>query len=183
MTQQEETHKTTMPMDETLPANELPPRRKSRLWIYVLLIVFAVLSLITYALYSSALGYTGYSRVKSYLSDAKRIYEAALHWQEEGAYPLQSHIRQLGEDASEGSFGDFLREYGVSEKSGWYAIECDARGNVLCVWYSRREITKDEVYPIPWEETLEELKTPFHAKQAVVCYPQEGGTPIDEEIY
>ncbi len=172
-----------MPMDEMLPANESPPRRIRKRLIILLLIVFCALAVIGYILYSSSLEYTGYSRVKSYLSDAKRIYEVALLWQEEGTYPLQSHIGQLGEDASEGSFGDFLREYRVSEHGGWYAIECDAQGNALCVWYSRREITKDEVYPIPWEETLEELKTPFHAKQAVVCYPQEGGTPIDEEIY
>lgn len=169
------------PADDGFPPEELPSRRKSRRWIIVLLIVFAVLSLIIYTLYSTMLGYTGYSRVKSYLSHARTIYKTALLWQEEGTYPLQSHIGQLGAEAPEGSFGEYLRQY--TDHDGWYAIECDADGNALCVWYSKSEITKDELWYIPWEDTLDDLKTPFRVKQAVVCYPQEGGTPIDEPIY
>ncbi len=171
------------PADDGFPPEELPTRRKSKRWIIILLIVFAVISLITYTLYSTMLGYTGYSRVKSYLSHARTIYKTARLWQEEGNPPLQSHIGQFGVEVPDDAFGEFLQQYGVSEQGSWYAIECDADGNVLCVWYSKSKITEDELWHIPWEMTHEDLTTPFQVKQAVVCYPQEDGTPIDEPIY
>lgn len=167
------------PEDDGFPSEELPPHRKSKRWIIILLIVCFVLAVTGYWLYSEMLGYTAHSRVKSYLANAKSIYQVAQLWQQEGNPPLQSHIRQLGAEALEGSFGDFLRQYTISERDGWYAIECDAQGNALCVWYSQSEITKDELWYIPWETTSEDLRSPFRTKQAVVCYPQEGGTPID----
>lgn len=170
------------PADDAFPPEDLPPRRKSKRWIIILLIVCFMIFMFGYILYSSMLEYTGYSRLKAQLSDARTVYEIAQLWQEEGNPPLQSHIRQLGEEALEGSFGDFLRQYTISEHDGWYAIECDADGNALCVWYSQSEITKDELWQIPWEDSLADLKSPFRTKQAVVCYPQEGGTPIDEPV-
>ncbi len=164
-------------MDDFFPPDEQHPRRKSKRWIIVLLIVFFVLAVIGYWLYSEMLGYSAHSRVKSYLANAKSIYEVAQLWQEEGNPPLQSHIGQLGESTAEDSFGEYLDMYFSDD--GWYAVECDADGNVLCVWYSRREITEDELWYIPWETTSEDLRSPFRLKHAVVCYPQEGGTPID----
>ncbi len=171
------------PADDAFPPEELPSRRKSGRWGIVLLIVCFVIFMFGYILYSSMLEYTGYSRLKAQLSNARMIYETTQLWQEEGNSPLQSHIGQLGADAPEGSFRKYLYQYTISERGGWYAIECDAQGNALCVWYSQSEITKDELWQISWEDTLADLKTPFRTKQAVVCYPQEGGTPIDEPVY
>ena len=168
------------PADDAFPPEDLSPRRKSKRWIIILLIVFFVLAVIGYWLYSEMLGYTAHSRVKSYLANARMIYEITQLWQEEGNPPLQSHIRQLGTEALEDSFSEYLDM--CFRQDGWYAIECDADGNALCVWYSQSEITKDELWQIPWEDSLADLKSPFRTKQAVVCYPQEGGTPIDEPV-
>lgn len=184
MTHQEEEYEPILqeqPADDGFPPEELPPRWKSGRLIITLLIVCFVLAVIVYILYSTMLGYTAHARVKSYLANAKSIYEVAQLWQEEGNPPLQSHIGKLGENAAEDSFGEYLDMYFSDD--GWYAVECDADGNILCVWYSRREITEDELWYIPWRTTSEDLRIPFRVKQAVVCYPQEGGTPIDEPIY
>lgn len=156
-----------MEQDELLPDETEQPkiRRKT---IVIAVSVLAVLFVIGYYVYSCMLGYAAHSRYETLCVQAQIIYAAAEAWEQQGN-SLTTHISKF---KTEGNYFSFFLQ-GYCDYDGWYAIVCDAEGNLDYVLYSREKIKEKRMQKPDRDEEMKRLRSPVWHTYAIGCYPEE----------
>ncbi len=156
--------------DSTEP-QEIQSNKKRFSLKRVLYAVFAAFFLgMGFWMYTSLFGFTAKARLSHLQVQAKNIHEIALEWQQmEDANRLTTQTGACQGEAAPGTFAAYLQSRFGDD--GWYALVCDNEGTLLFVLYSQSRISADELTEVSWEDTYDDLCSPFRRHSAIVSYP------------
>lgn len=133
-------------------------------------------------LWLQMMSYAAHNKVTSFNSWAKQIYNAAMTYQveldsEDQDPRFETTIIPPGEIGAEGTLSYGVNKYCSDADQLWYAVVCDAEGNVTAAYISRSELKPSDLHPQDFESQLEQMESPFHQKEVIGFYvytpPQE----------
>lgn len=132
-------------------------------------------------------GYVANSRVKSFNSNAKSVYNAVTTWQSEMKaldkdLPLETGIYYISAEMTpdEDSVAYNIHRY-FHSGDYWCAIVCDDEGEILYTFFSAEKITEDELVPMSAEQQREIEANLFTRGEVVGWYGSTGGMTYGRE--
>lgn len=148
-------------------------------WIGFFILLFCLFMI----LFSSMLAFVGKSKVTSLNSSAKMVSNAAIAYQADLDYAGEDSRFQTviinGQDPGANiGFHEGITRYFSDASRGWYAVICDAEGNVTGAMYAKYPITEEQLsHPQTFEEQLRCMSSLFQKKKVVGIYT----VPVKQE--